>query len=139
MSQHQNQTKVQSPANADMTPLLDIVFILLIFFIVATSFLNHTVIETERPRVSHHPHRHNPAKDIAMNINTDGLTTINGHRVDISRIPAKLETLLSHDYHNRVLVDAHNNTSAQHVVNVLNQIKTVEELDIVIVRKTTSG
>ena len=42
-------TKLQNNADVDMTPMLDIVFILLIFFIVTTSFVKPVAIELNRP------------------------------------------------------------------------------------------
>ncbi|WP_247659610.1 biopolymer transporter ExbD [Pseudoalteromonas sp. MMG006] len=39
----------QNNADVDMTPMLDIVFILLIFFIVTTSFVKPMAIEIQRP------------------------------------------------------------------------------------------
>lgn len=120
-----------------MTPMLDIVFIMLIFFIVSTSFLKSTGIEAQRPQASNTNNATAPA--IAINIDAQGQTTVNGRLVDISRIPANLERLLSQNNHTKVLVDAHTNTSHQHVVSVLDQIKTIEELSIAIVSKTTNS
>ena len=38
-----------SVAEINMTPLIDMVFILLIFFIVTTSFVNETGVDVNRP------------------------------------------------------------------------------------------
>ena len=46
VKQHKKST---ANADVDMTPMLDIVFILLIFFIVTTSFVKERAIEVNRP------------------------------------------------------------------------------------------
>ncbi len=42
----------QEESGLDLTPMLDIVFIMLIFFIVTTSFVKESGIEVNRPNVS---------------------------------------------------------------------------------------
>ena len=44
-----HSSKNQDEAAIDMTPMLDIVFIMLIFFIVTASFLKEAGIEVNRP------------------------------------------------------------------------------------------
>ena len=44
--------KQQEDAGIDLTPMLDIVFIMLIFFIVTTSFIKETGIEVNRPNAA---------------------------------------------------------------------------------------
>ena len=41
--------RLQEEAGLDLTPMMDIVFIMLIFFIVTTSFVKETGIEVNRP------------------------------------------------------------------------------------------
>lgn len=43
----------QGAASVDMAPLIDMVFILLIFFMVTTSFVKETAIEIARPSSQH--------------------------------------------------------------------------------------
>ena len=42
-------TSAEDEAQIDMTPMLDIVFIMLIFFIVTTSFVKEKGLDTNRP------------------------------------------------------------------------------------------
>ena len=41
--------RIREESNLDLTPMLDIVFIMLIFFIVTTSFIKESGIEVNRP------------------------------------------------------------------------------------------
>jgi biopolymer transport protein ExbD len=49
MRQRLNLDMMENDAEIDMTPMLDIVFIMLIFFIVSTSFVREAGVEIERP------------------------------------------------------------------------------------------
>ena len=44
--------RVPEDSNIDITPMLDIVFIMLIFFIVTTTFIKETGVEVNRPNAS---------------------------------------------------------------------------------------
>jgi biopolymer transport protein ExbD len=46
--------RLEKDAGVDMTPLLDIVFILLIFFIVTTSFVKENGFLVENPKQANH-------------------------------------------------------------------------------------
>lgn len=52
MSRRVNLDMQDEEAGVDMTPMLDIVFIMLIFFIVSTSFVREAGVEVERPVAS---------------------------------------------------------------------------------------
>ena len=121
-------------ADVDMTPMLDIVFIMLIFFIVSTSFLQTMGFDVLRPQ-SKAPSA-NPAPVIVVQVREDGEISINGRMVDIERIPANIETILTQQNSTQILIDADFNAKHQRVVSVMNQIKTIEELAISVVSKS---
>lgn len=47
------QAKAKEEAQVDLTSMLDIVFIMLIFFIVTSSFVSESGVEVNRPQASH--------------------------------------------------------------------------------------
>ncbi|MCP8900893.1 MULTISPECIES: biopolymer transporter ExbD [Gilvimarinus] len=49
-SRLQRRLESQEPQGIDMSPLLDVVFILLIFFIVSTVFVKETGVEVDKPQ-----------------------------------------------------------------------------------------
>ena len=49
MSKRLNILQQQEDAEINMTPMLDVVFIMLIFFIVSTSFVRESGIDVNRP------------------------------------------------------------------------------------------
>lgn len=52
MKQHFQNLVDEEEANIDMTPMLDVVFIMLIFFIVTASFVKEAGIDVNRPEAA---------------------------------------------------------------------------------------
>ena len=49
MKRYNRRRQAQEEAALDLTPMMDIVFIMLIFFIVTTSFVKETGVDVNRP------------------------------------------------------------------------------------------
>ena len=74
----------------DMTPMLDVVFIMLIFFIVTSVFLKDSGIEPLRPLVGQHEQQ-NPSALVAVSENNT--VWIDGEEYPVANAPAVLEGL----------------------------------------------
>ncbi|MEW6991243.1 ExbD/TolR family protein [Colwelliaceae bacterium 6441] len=110
-------------SNVDMTPMLDIVFILLIFFIVTTSFIREEGLEINRPKAQKsNINNNNPV--ILVTITDNGHVSFNGNLVDIERLPARIENFLATNPTNSAVVIPSYDTSHEHVVKVIDKIKT---------------
>ncbi len=76
----------------NLTPLIDMVFLLLIFFLVAT-----TIAQDERPRNINLPVTgatsplSAPPEELIINIERDGTMKVNGHQQDREQLRASLE------------------------------------------------
>jgi len=78
----------EDEAEIDLTPMLDVVFIMLIFFIVTASFLNEFGVEgTKPPSVQLNPEE---SKSIAIKIHSSGEITIDGLSVDPRAVSAHI-------------------------------------------------
>jgi len=115
-------------AEADMTPMLDIVFILLIFFIVTTSFVKEEGIMVNRPKMNKSQNPSAPA--MLIKITDSGLVTFNGKAVDIERVPARIENFIATNDSNSVIVIPSYDTHHEDVVSVLDKVKEFEGLTI---------
>ncbi len=77
-----SRTSSNSDASeVDLTPMLDVVFIMLIFFIVTASFVREASIKIDRPAVSSAP----PAteqKNILVDLASDNQIMLEGRRID---------------------------------------------------------
>lgn len=115
-------------SDVDMTPMLDIVFILLIFFIVTTSFVREEGLLINKPDAHKKTDNNNPV--ILIKINESGAVTFNNKFVDIERIPARIENFLAKSETNSAVVIPHFETKYDKVVQVLDQLKLFEQLTI---------
>lgn len=77
----------------DMTPLIDMVFILLIFFIVATSFVRESGIEVNRPQANSATSKEKAS--LMIGISSAGRIFIEGHELDIENIRARMDSFLA--------------------------------------------
>jgi biopolymer transport protein ExbD len=83
-------------AQIDLTPMLDVVFIMLIFFIVVASFLKEAGIEMNRPDSS----QSNPPDDatsILVTITGDDQIWMENRRIDIRAVRANIARMLASD------------------------------------------
>lgn len=128
MNMRRRKLPTEQDAQVDMTPMLDIVFILLIFFIVTTSFIKEEGIMVNRPKMNKSNSPSAPA--MLIQINESGVTTFNGDLVDIERIPARIENFIATNQSNSVIVIPAFDTSHNDVVQVLDQVKQFSQLTI---------
>jgi biopolymer transport protein ExbD len=108
-------------AEIDMTPMLDIVFIMLIFFIVTTTFSNEKGLAANRPPDS--PPTDLPSKALSVRIDADGTIQMGGRIVDIRRVVANTQTFLAENSTATAAIQAHEDTDHGVVVDVMDQVK----------------
>jgi biopolymer transport protein ExbD len=105
----------------DMTPMLDIVFIMLIFFIVTTSFVKEPGIKVDKPQAS--TAKAGKRVNIIIGINKAGEIWIDKHPVDISEVRAKVEKLHADAPEGSVVIDADKHADVGILVAVMDQVK----------------
>ena len=115
-------TSADDEAQIDMTPMLDIVFIMLIFFIVTTSFVKEKGLEVNRPKENQNQ-INQPSKALSIRIDELGKIMMNGREVDIRRVVANIQTFLAENNTDSAAIQAHENTEHGIVVEVMDQAK----------------
>jgi biopolymer transport protein ExbD len=108
-------------AAIDMTPMLDIVFIMLIFFIVTTSFVKEAGIDVNKPDASQATKK--PSANIFIAIRANGEVWMDKRMVDVERVGANIERLLAEQPTDMVVIQADKEAKHGVVVQVMNQIK----------------
>ncbi|MFC3032346.1 ExbD/TolR family protein [Pseudoalteromonas fenneropenaei] len=108
-------------AAVDMTPMLDIVFIMLIFFIVTTSFVKEAGIEVNKPKAAQATNQKNANVFIAIRGN--GEIWMDKRQVDVERVSANLESILAEQPTDTVIIQADKEAKHGVVVKVMDQIK----------------
>jgi biopolymer transport protein ExbD len=110
-------------AAIDMTPMLDIVFIMLIFFIVTTSFVKEKGMEVLRPKDSKTPPPPINVKSLSIRVNEDGTIVVNGREVDIRRVEANIQSFLAENNQDTAAVQAAPKAKHGIVTEVINEVK----------------
>ena len=111
-------------AEVDMTPMLDIVFIMLIFFIVTTSFVRESGIDLNRPSPNPPEKKEDKkAKNVFIEIDAQGEVRMNGRLVDIRAIGANLETTKAEFPKAAVTIAADTDSYTEVLIEVVNAAK----------------
>ncbi len=90
----------------DLTPMLDVVFIMLIFFIVTASFVKEAGFDVNRPPQSNQPPKKDEIKNILVSIAADGQLFINRRPVDAGALTANIKRLHAENPQGSVVVQA---------------------------------
>ncbi len=83
-------------AEIDLTPMLDVVFIMLIFFIVVASFIKEAGIEVNRPDDNQQSDP-NDSVSIVVAVASDGQIWMENRRVDVRAVRANIQRMLAED------------------------------------------
>lgn len=103
--------------DVDLTPMLDVVLIMLIFFIVSASFINETGLEIAG---SGDPSKTtSDAQDILVTIDQDSLVWIDRRMIDPRAVRANIERLHAENPEASVVVLADNQSSNKTLVQVI--------------------
>jgi len=109
-------------AEINITPMLDIVFIMLIFFIVTTSFVKEIAVDVSRP--SNQPQEEKKISEvIAIRISETGEIMVQQRIIDIRAVRANIETALAAKPEASVVVIANRDADAGLLVRVIDQAR----------------
>lgn len=111
-------------SEVDLTPMLDIVFILLIFFIVTATFIKENAIDLTPPPPAPPDQPVDPKPTILVRISEDSLVSVNGRLSDVGSVRANLERLLAENPDTAVLVQAHPRAKNRLVIMVVDQARS---------------
>lgn len=105
----------------DMTPMLDIVFIMLIFFIVSSSFIREAGVDINRPTANSAEEKESVGIMIA--ITPEGQIWLDQKQTDIRMIRPTLEKLKVEQPEVAVLIQADQNAKTGSLIKVMDQVK----------------
>ena len=102
----------------DLTPMLDVVMIMLIFFIVAGSFVRESAVDVERKQTSN-VQSDQPSENITVQVSASDEIWIKGRRVDARSVRANISRLKAENPEAAVIIKAHNKSTVKAVAAVL--------------------
>jgi biopolymer transport protein ExbD len=117
-------------AEINITPMLDIVFIMLIFFIVTTSFVKEIGVELNRP--SNAPQEEKKISEVvAIRIESNGQIQVNNRAVDIRAVRANVESeLATKGAETSVVVIADRRADSGLMVRVIDQARMAGAVNV---------
>jgi len=114
----------QEEAGINMTPMLDVVFIMLIFFIVSTSFIREAGIEVDRPAAESSELQTKAAVMIALSESAE--LWMDRQPIDIRMVRPAVERLKAEQADLHVVVQADENSSTGQLVKLLDQLRMAD-------------
>ena len=114
--------------NIDISPLIDMVFILLIFFMVSTTFVKDMKLDLDRPAAPSATTA--STKAIRLYIDSNGDTYMDGEPVQIWVIQSRLRDQLKTMTAKAVLVVTDDNVPAGRLVEVVDQARLAGASDV---------
>lgn len=125
------RTAKADDSDVNVTPLLDIVFIMLIFFIVTATFIKEPGVEVDRPEAM-------TAEDqrlvsILVAIDSENRIWINREEVSVDGVRAAVERLRRENPRGSAVIQADGGAHSEYLVDVLQQIRASGLQDVVAV------
>ncbi|WP_201294601.1 ExbD/TolR family protein [Colwellia sp. 20A7] len=112
----------------DMTPMLDVVFILLIFFIVTASFVKEAGIDVNRPEAATAVKKERA--NILVAISDKGDIWINKRKVDIRSVQANIERLKAENPQGTVVIQADKKSTTDTLIKVMDSARAAGVFDV---------
>ena len=116
---------LEDEAEINITPMLDIVFIMLIFFIVTTSFVKEKGLEVSRPSNSPPKEVKQDKGPIVIKIDASSLISVKGRILEPRAVEANLEREKAEKPESPLIVAAHPEADTESLVTILDAAKAV--------------
>ena len=119
---------VEEAEEPNITPILDVVFILLIFFIVTANFIKDPGLEINRPDSETAEITENAA--ILIAIGPAGEIYMDGRRIDVRQVKANVIRLMAENPQGAVVMQADEKATAEKIIAVMDEVREAGVIDI---------
>ena len=116
---------IEEEAEINITPMLDIVFIMLIFFIVTTSFVKEKGLEVSRPSNTPPKEIQKDKGPIVVKIDSSSLISIKGRIMEQRAVQANLEREKAEKPDSPLIIAAHPEANTESLVSILDAASAV--------------
>ena len=131
MRRHIAQVKNEEEENEiNLTPMLDVVFIMLIFFIVTATFIRETGLDVQRPDQQDQPQVVKDEGAILVVIDNNDDITIDNRVVDIRSVRSLVERAHAEDPERQAVIQAAPNSTTDTLVAVMDSIYQVGDITV---------
>ena len=112
----------------NITPMLDIVFIMLIFFIVTTSFVKETGIDPQRPVAETASAK--PRGNILIGVDTGGQIWMNNRQIELSQVRQLVEDAVAETPESSVVLVSDETSPTGVLIDIMDQVRLSGVTDI---------
>lgn len=112
----------------NMTPMLDVVFIMLIFFIVTATFVKEAGIDVNRPEEATAVQKERA--NILVAISDKGEIWINKRQVDVRAVQANIERLHAENPQGSVVIQADKKATTDTLIKVMDAARSAGVFDV---------
>jgi len=128
MRRNNKAAAAEDEAQIDLTPMLDVVFIMLIFFIVTASFIKEAGVEVNRPEASTAQPKENVNILVAVTANNE--IWMDKRRIDVRAVRANIERMHAENPKGAVVIQADNKSNTETVAAVLDAAREAGVYDV---------
>ncbi len=121
----------------NMGPLVDMVFLLLIFFVVTTSFVKETGIDVNRSTAATAEVK--DQGNIMIGVNAEGDVYFEGKRIDVRSVRALIERALAEDPESGVVIVADKESQTGAVVQTMDQCRLAGAANVSLAARRETG
>ncbi|WP_053981546.1 ExbD/TolR family protein [Marinagarivorans algicola] len=123
----QNSATDDDAGAIDLTPMLDVVFIMLIFFIVTATFIKEPGVEVERPDATTSDYKNSK---ILIAVDNDDKIWIDKNEIDESLVKDQIELLIAENPKSPVVIQADSKSTIKMLNIVAQKAREVGVADI---------
>ncbi len=130
MRQIRSHARTEDESDLNLTPMLDVVFIMLIFFIVTATFIKQAGIEVLRPDAQTWEQK--PTVSVLVAISDSGEIWIDKKRVDVTAVRAHIERIHAENPKGGLVIQADRNAKFEKLKAVLNAARAANLTEVAI-------
>ena len=116
------QKKEKELISINITPLIDIVFLLLVFFMLATSFIQKSTIEVNLSS-GKTVEIENQKNTVVLILNKKGQVYLNKKLINISNIRNEITNIIEKNPKYKILIKSHKKIAVQKVIRLIEEVR----------------
>jgi biopolymer transport protein ExbD len=133
----QSRDEQSSSASVEIAPLIDIVFILLIFFLVTATFVRDTGVQVSRPEATV-THTLEPTS-MRVSVTAAGAVYTDGHRVSLEELRLKVSAFIARERQRAVIVIPDVEVPAGRLMEVMDAARLGGATDVALATRQKGG
>ncbi len=125
------------PAELNIAPLIDMIFILLIFFLVTTSFVRESGVDIERPSAATALTKEQAS--ILIGLTEDNRIFMDNREIDIRAVRAQVERAIAENPDGEIVIVADRGSRTGMVVRLMDECRIAGAENVSIAARSEAG